>query len=216
MPYKKEVFIHKSDFFLYNSFSITASPYSPIYHVCCSSSLSVQAEQYDIYYPACRGVLVRSAEISPRDTLHIPYPGYQLIHYTECQLICQLTLAALHKIISVYISSLSTEWSWRELGTVQINRIPILLPQPSFILFLDPSSNISSSSNLALLLPLGPTNQKPFTLLNFAQSCFFLSLKGYPVPRADHAHFSYLADIHCSYHIMSYSVEESTDPEDNA
>ena len=60
------------------------------------------------------------------------------------------------------------------------------------------------------------SNRKPFALLNFAQSCFFLSLKGYPVPRADHAHFSYLADIHRSYHIMSYSVEESTDPEDNA
>ena len=59
------------------------------------------------------------------------------------------------------------------------------------------------------------SNRKPFALLNFTQSCFFLSLKGYPVPRADHAHFSYLADIHHSYHI-SYSVEEFSDPEDNA
>ena len=34
-------------------------------------------------------------------------------------------------------------------------------------------------------------NRKPFALLNFVQSRFFLTLKGYPIPRTDHAHFSY-------------------------
>ena len=44
-------------------------------------------------------------------------------------------------------------------------------------------------------------NRKPFALLNFMQSRFFLTLKGYPIPRTDHTHFSYYSS--------SYWITES-------